>query len=83
MQFLPEGAVIEVRGHTDDAGDAQVNELLSRVRAESVREALIDAGAPPSKLRAEGYGSQRPVASNSRPEGRVLNRRIDFHVAHD
>jgi outer membrane protein OmpA-like peptidoglycan-associated protein len=83
MQSLPEGAVIEVRGHTDDAGDAQVNELLSRVRAESVREALIDAGAPPSKLRAEGYGSQRPVASNSRPEGRVLNRRIDFHVAHD
>ncbi|MBM4200639.1 MAG: DUF937 domain-containing protein [Gammaproteobacteria bacterium] len=83
MDALPEGVVVEVSGHTDDTGDAAVNLTLSRVRAESVREALIDAGANPSRVRVRGYGSERPVAGNDRPEGRSLNRRIEFLVVYD
>ena len=83
MDALPEGTVVEVLGHTDDTGDAAVNLTLSRVRAESVREALIDAGAPGSRVRARGYGSERPIAGNERPEGRSLNRRIEFLVRYE
>ncbi|RYU60842.1 OmpA family protein [Methylolobus aquaticus] len=83
MDRLPEGAVVDVCGHTDDTGDAGVNLTLSQVRAESVREALIDAGANPARLRVRGYGSQRPVAGNERPHGRSMNRRIEFVLRRD
>ncbi len=83
MDWLPEGTVVDVCGHTDDTGDAAVNLTLSQVRAESVREALIDAGANPARLRVRGYGSQRPVAGNERPKGRSLNRRIEFVLRRD
>ena len=83
LDRLPEGAVVDVCGHTDDTGDAAVNLTLSQVRAESVREALIDAGANPARLRVRGYGSQRPVAGNDRPHGRSMNRRIEFVLRRD
>ncbi|WP_139557275.1 OmpA family protein [Methylotetracoccus oryzae] len=83
MDRLPEGVVVDVCGHTDDTGDAAVNLTLSQVRAESVREALIDAGANPARLRVRGYGSQRPVAGNDRPHGRSMNRRIEFVLRRD
>jgi outer membrane protein OmpA-like peptidoglycan-associated protein len=37
---------------------------------------LIDNGVPSSRLSAEGFGETQPVADNSTPEGRALNRRV-------
>ena len=80
MQRLPPGQVLEIAGYTDSSGNPAKNVTLSRKRAEAVRDALIKAGANPDMLVAKGYGSADPIASNDTPEGRLRNRRIEFHV---
>lgn len=80
LKQLPAGAVIEVRGHTDNVGDEASNMLLSQQRAEAVRAVLIEAGVPQGMLTARGYGSTRPKASNDTAEGRYQNRRIEYAV---
>ena len=77
MQDNPDRVAV-VEGHTDHTGDANYNGMLSEARAESVRDALIEAGAPANSVRAKGYGEARPVASNRTLEGRQLNRRVEI-----
>lgn len=67
-------------GHTDNTGDPQYNLDLSKRRAESVRDYLIETGTPPEKLRVVGRGEQDPVASNDTKEGRAQNRRVEIIV---
>lgn len=70
---------IVVEGHTDSTGSAQLNELLSQQRAESVRQYLVSTEILPSeKISAVGYGAERPIAPNNTAAGRALNRRIDL-----
>jgi OOP family OmpA-OmpF porin len=76
-----EAGVVEVGGHTDSQGSAGYNLALSQARAEAVRAALIDRGAPPATLTARGYGPSEPIADNASEAGRALNRRIAFEVA--
>jgi len=37
-------------------------------------------GIAATRLAAEGYGEQHPVADNTTAEGRAQNRRIDIRV---
>ncbi len=69
---------IEIGGHTDSQGSEGYNMRLSARRAEAVRDALIDRGAPPAKLTAKGYGEAAPIADNDTEDGRARNRRIAF-----
>jgi len=80
FKTLPEGTEIEIAGYTDNTGDPDANLVLSRQRAESVRAALVKAGAPEAMLTAKGYGAADPVDSNDTEEGRFHNRRIEYHV---
>jgi len=69
-------AVIE--GHTDNVGTAEHNLDLSRKRAESVVNYLVEKfGIERSRLTAKGYGLTRPIADNATDEGRQKNRRIE------
>ena len=72
--------VITVEGHTDNVGSADYNQGLSERRAHSVRSYLIDEGVASSHIEARGYGESRPKATNSTPEGRQLNRRVEIHI---
>ncbi len=72
------GVIIEVQGHTDNAGSKQLNRQLSGRRAEAVRSYLVAHGIQIGRISARGYGSDRPVASNASEEGRALNRRVAF-----
>jgi outer membrane protein OmpA-like peptidoglycan-associated protein len=72
--------VITVEGHTDNIGSPDYNQGLSERRAHSVRSYLIDEGVPSSHIEARGYGESRPKATNSTPEGRQLNRRVEIHI---
>lgn len=70
------GVAVEVEGHTDDTGTEEYNQALSEARAEAVCKALVELGLTDCKLTARGYGETQPIADNSTPEGRQLNRRV-------
>jgi OmpA-OmpF porin, OOP family len=70
-----------IEGHTDSTGSAEVNELLSQERAESVRQYLLaNKTLSNDRIVAVGYGSSKPLASNETEEGRAVNRRIDVII---
>lgn len=73
-------ARITVEGHTDSDGDPAANQALSDSRAAAVVDYLKAAGIDGARLTAIGYGETRPVAPNETPEGKQMNRRIDFRV---
>ena len=80
MQMLQKGANIkmQIRGHTDNVGDAASNQLLSENRAQAVYNYLVENGISPTQLSYIGLGETKPVASNDTAEGRQKNRRTDF-----
>jgi OOP family OmpA-OmpF porin len=80
LKQLKAGHVLEIAGYTDNTGDAALNLALSQRRAEAVRQAFIKYGADPDMLIAKGYGEADPIASNDTAEGRLKNRRIEYHV---
>jgi len=80
LKQLKPGHVLEIAGYTDNTGDAALNLALSQKRAEAVREALIKYGVDPDMLVAKGYGEADPVANNDTADGRLKNRRIEYHV---
>lgn len=71
---------IEIGGHTDGKGSDDYNNRLSRDRAESVVNYLIDNGVDKSRLSFKGYGKAQPIASNDTEEGRQDNRRVEFKI---
>jgi OOP family OmpA-OmpF porin len=73
-------ANVTVAGHTDNRADEVANRALGRARAESVVAVLTEARVPPGRMRAEGLGSQKPIASNMTEAGRSQNRRVMLDV---
>ncbi|MCB2144997.1 MAG: OmpA family protein [Deltaproteobacteria bacterium] len=72
---------VTIEGHTDSTGSAQVNQELSQKRAEAVKTYLVaNKTLPASRIRATGYGPSRPLAPETTPEGRAMNRRIDVLI---
>ena len=71
-------AEMDIDGHTDATGNDEINLLLSQSRANAVRDYLIDQGISVYRLTAYGFGEGKPIANNDSPEGRALNRRIEF-----
>jgi outer membrane protein OmpA-like peptidoglycan-associated protein len=69
---------LRVEGHTDNVGDAASNKALSDARANSVMDAIVQAGMPAERLGAAGFGQERPVADNRSEEGRAKNRRVEL-----
>jgi outer membrane protein OmpA-like peptidoglycan-associated protein len=71
---------IKIGGYTDNTGDKAANQKLSEERAQNVKAELEKLGVEPSRLTAQGYGEDHPVADNSTEEGRQKNRRISMRV---
>lgn len=72
---------IEAAGHTDNQGGRFLNMELSQRRAEAVVSYLASQGVARDRLRAVGYGPDRPRAPNATPAGQAANRRIEFTVS--
>lgn len=70
--------LLEVAGHTDNLGSADLNRRLSEERAAAVVAYLTGAGIDGSRLTARGIGPDEPIADNNTAEGRALNRRVEF-----
>ena len=67
---------LEVQGHTDNVGNAELNRQLSQQRAEAVCLYLTAHGVGMAQLRPVGYGGTQPVADNTDPTQRPRNRRV-------
>ncbi|MBS1756893.1 MAG: OmpA family protein [Bacteroidetes bacterium] len=77
---------IEMSAHTDSKGADDYNMTLSENRAKSVMDYILSKGIAVSRITSHGYGKTKPVAPNTNadgsdnPEGRQLNRRVEFTI---
>jgi outer membrane protein OmpA-like peptidoglycan-associated protein len=72
---------VDVYGHADSVGSDEYNQALSERRAMNVGSVLISGGVIRQRLIAEGFGEQRPVASNATDDGRARNRRVEVYIS--
>ena len=80
MNQYPERNVL-IEGFTDDTGSDELNQDLSRRRAEDVRSALLARGIAENRIRVRGYGEAFPIATNGTAAGRQQNRRVEVVIS--
>ncbi|MDR0801076.1 DUF5723 family protein [Fluviicola sp.] len=71
---------LQISGHTDNVGDAQKNLVLSKKRAEAVKQYLESKGVEGKRLSTLFFGETQPIATNETAEGRQKNRRVEMNV---
>jgi outer membrane protein OmpA-like peptidoglycan-associated protein len=78
---------VAIEGHTDSVGSDSYNRQLSEKRARAVETWLVSNGyLPAQSAKIQGFGKQRPVAPNTKPDGsddpeaRQKNRRVEVVV---
>ncbi|MDR2285691.1 MAG: OmpA family protein [Sphingobacterium sp.] len=69
---------INIEGHTDNTGDAAHNKKLSGERANAVLNALTADGIDKSRLKAQGFGAERPLVANDSESNKAKNRRVEL-----
>ena len=69
-----------IEGHTDSTGKKAKNMILSQNRADAVKVYLIQGGIDAGRLESQGFGPDRPIASNKNKKGRELNRRVEINL---
>jgi len=77
---LNKSLIIEISGHTDNVGTAELNQKLSENRAKEVFKYLLNNQIDSDRMKFSGYGFEQPISSNETPEGRALNRRTEFRI---
>lgn len=77
LQINPQRRV-RIEGYTDNTGSVEENLELSRARAQTVADLLIDLGIDAKRIEVVGYGVDFPVAENASARGRAQNRRVEI-----
>ena len=81
LQQDPKNVWIEIEGHTDNTGPAELNEKLGLERAEAAKKYLYEKHQIPlHKMSVISYGMTKPVADNKTKDGRAQNRRVVIRV---
>jgi OOP family OmpA-OmpF porin len=80
IQENPHVQKVSIEGHASEEGEEQHNLLLSKARAEAVRQYLVAKGVSQERLSSVGFGESKPLASNETEAGRETNRRVEFHI---
>ncbi len=71
---------VEIGGHTDNTGDDDANQRLSKARADAVFEYLLAHGVRADRMLTVGYGETRPIDTNMTDSGKLANRRVEFII---
>lgn len=69
---------VSIEGHTDNVGTPANNQTLSVSRANAVVASLTAKGIDKTRLSAKGWGQTKPIADNTKEEGKALNRRVEI-----
>jgi len=80
LNASPQITLVEIQGHADERGSDEYNIKLTRARAASVMNALIERGVLSSRLRSAGYGERCPVDPKSNASAWEKNRRVEFKI---
>ena len=81
LKSNPQNVYIEIEGHTDNVGGADLNERIGMERAEAVKRYLYETHQVPlHKINVISYGEDKPVAPNNTRAGRAQNRRVVVKV---
>jgi outer membrane protein OmpA-like peptidoglycan-associated protein len=75
--------IVRIEGYTDSTGTPEDNLRLSRDRAQSVADMLVDLGVKEQRIEVLGYGDQYPVEANASERGRAQNRRVEIVFSDD
>jgi len=73
-------SVVTLAGYASSEGTAAHNMRLSKDRANSVKTYLVNSGVDAKRLKVKAFGETHPIADNSTEDGRVANRRVEFHI---
>lgn len=71
---------LEISGHTDNVGDDNSNLILSKKRAEAVRNYLVSKGIDTTRFIVNYFGETKPIADNNTADGRAKNRRVEMKI---
>jgi outer membrane protein OmpA-like peptidoglycan-associated protein len=80
LEANPEIQLLSIEGHTDNVGSDETNLRLSKDRAKSCLDYLVQKGVKKNRLTSEGFGEGKPIESNDTAAGRAKNRRTEFHI---
>jgi outer membrane protein OmpA-like peptidoglycan-associated protein len=81
LKANPNGAWIEIEGHTDATGGKAYNMSLGEQRAEQVKRYLYEQHQVPlHKMNVISFGEEKPVSDNKTKSGRAQNRRVVIKV---
>ncbi|MDF4202632.1 OmpA family protein [Maribacter sp. SA7] len=69
---------LSIEGHTDNTGTDDRNKQLSIDRANTVMYALAGKGIDIKRLKASGFGSEKPLVANDTGENKAKNRRVEL-----
>jgi outer membrane protein OmpA-like peptidoglycan-associated protein len=71
---------IRIEGHTDSSGSKKLNLKLSQLRANAVKQLMVENGIEESRIESVGMGESKPIADNSTSKGKAKNRRVDIII---
>ncbi len=71
---------LSISGHTDNQGSAELNKKISKDRAGSCHDYLVNKGIESSRIFYYGFGQEKPIDSNETADGRQKNRRVEFEL---
>ena len=79
LREVPESQFL-VEGHTAATGNETGEMWLSALRAHKIAKELSKRGIPQEKFICKGSGAHKPVADNSTPAGKAVNRRVEITI---
>jgi len=71
---------IEIYGHTNNIGPHDQLVELSKNRANTVKDYIVNKGIDKKRIKAIGHGPDKPIASNETEAGRKKNQRVEFKI---
>lgn len=72
--------VIQLEGHTDYRGSANLNQKLSEDRVDEIKEYLTDREIKKRRIKTKAFGGSQPITTEATEEAQSRNRRVEVRI---